>query len=333
MKQMTKYIQVTLVALLVGCMSAMAQAFILSQPWSATTMVAPSFAGYTGGGRVFATYRNQWSNLKGAQTGVVGYDQYFHPIRSSFGGTVSYNSQGGGMLSQLQFNVQYTYLVQITKDWFFRPGLQVGLFYRAIDPSRMVFGDQIAADGSILPTTVFQATNTSLVRFDAAVSVMFTHPYFFGGICADRLLGNNISFTDQPETKQNVKLNVFAAGLIPISKGTGKYDPKDDVTFAALYQWQGQYHQLDIDAMYHRRFFMVGVGYRGLPFYSPNGDMQYWNDAVKICIGGSYAGFSLSYSYDVSVSSLVNISGGSHEIVLTYRFMERLPNDRSFFCY
>ncbi len=331
MKQFVRKIQVALVIL---CLSSVvsAQDFLLSQPWSATTVVAPSFAGYTGGGRVFATYRNQWSSIQGAQTGLVGYDQYFHPIRSSFGAVLSHSSQGGGMLSQTQFNIQYNYVVQMTKKWFFRPGLQVGLFYRTIDPSRMVFTDQIAIDGSILPQSAFQATQTSLVRFDAAVSVMFTHDYFFGGISADRLLGNNISFTDQPETKQHLKLNVFAAGLIPISKGHGKYDPKDDVTFAALYQWQGQYHQIDIDAMYHRRYFMVGVGYRGIPFYSPEEGLTS-NDAIKICIGGSYAGFSLSYSYDVSISSLVDVSGGSHEIVLSYRFLERKPNDRSFFCY
>jgi type IX secretion system PorP/SprF family membrane protein len=333
MKKLINKIQITVIALFACTLPVVAQDFLLSQPWAATTMIAPSFAGYTGGGRVFATYRNQWSSIQGSHTAVAGYDQYFHPIRSSFGAVLSHNSQGQGMLSQTQLNIQYTYLVQITKEWFFRPGLQVGLFYRTIDPSRMVFADQIAMDGTFLPTTAFQATTTQLVRFDAAVSVMFTHPYFFGGVSADRLLGNNISFMDQPETKQSVKLNVFAAGLIPISKGHGKYDPKDDVTFAALYQWQGQYHQIDLDAMYHRRYLMVGIGYRGIPFYSPQGTMEYWNDALKICIGGSYAGFSLSYSYDVSISSLANISGGSHEIVLSYRFMERMPNDRSFFCY
>lgn len=331
MKQIARKIQIAVIALFGLTTTVVAQDFLLSQPWSATTTVAPSFAGYTGGGRVFATYRNQWSNIKGSQTGVVGYDQYFHPIRSSFGAVMSYSSQGGGMLSQTQFNIQYNYAVQMTKDWYFRPGLQVGVFYRTIDPSRMVFADQIAVDGSLLPTSAFQATTTQLVRFDAAVSVMFTHPYFFGGVCADRLLGNNISFTDQPETKQHLKLNVFAAGMIPISKGYGKYDPKDDVTFAVLYQWQGQYHQIDIDAMYHRKYFMVGVGYRGIPFFSPEGLSS--TDAFKISIGGSYAGFSLSYSYDVSISSLVNISGGSHEIVLSYRFLEKRPNDRSFFCY
>lgn len=332
MKQIIRKIQIAIVALFVGVVSASAQDFLLSQPWSASTMVAPSFAGYTGGGRVFATYRAQWANVKGSHTAVAGYDQYFHPIRSSFGGTISHTTQGGGMLSQTQFNVQYNYLVQITKDWYFRPALQVGLFYRTIDPSNMVFSDQIAVDGSILPSTSFQATQTSLVRFDAAVSVMFTHNYFFGGVCVDRLLGNNISFMDQPETKQHIKMNVFAAGMIPISKGYGKYDPKDDVTFAALYQWQGQYHQIDIDAMYHRKYFMAGIGYRGIPFYSPEQGLAS-SDAIKFCIGGSYAGFSLSYSYDVSISSLVNISGGSHEVVLTYRFLEKLPNDRSFFCY
>ncbi|MBR4483418.1 MAG: PorP/SprF family type IX secretion system membrane protein, partial [Paludibacteraceae bacterium] len=308
--------------------TAGAQDFLLSQPWAATTVIAPSFAGYTGGGRVFATYRNQWSSIKGSQTGLVSYDQYFHPIRSSFGANLNYTSYAAGMLAQLQFNLQYNYAVQMTQDWYFRPGLQLSIFYRTVDLTKATFVDQIAADGSVIGTSSFQADQTSMVRFDAAVSIMFTGPYFFGGVCADRLLGNSISITNQPATRQYLKLNVFAGGMIPISQGYGKYDPKDDVTFAALYQWQGQYHQIDIDAMYHRKYLMVGIGYRGIPFYSPDGLTS--TDALKVMIGGSIAGFSLSYSYDVSLSKLANVSGGSHEIVLTYRFKEYKPNDRHF---
>ncbi|MCQ2369710.1 MAG: PorP/SprF family type IX secretion system membrane protein [Paludibacteraceae bacterium] len=315
----------------IGVVQCVAQDFLLSQPWSATTVIAPSFAGFTNGGKVYAVYRNQWSSIKGSQTGLVSYDQYFHPIRSSFGANLNYTSYATGMLAQLQFNIQYNYAVQMTKDWYFRPGLQIGVFYRTVDPSKATFVDQIAADGSVVGVTQFSPTQSSLVRFDAAVSIMFHGPYFFGGVCADRLLGNNVSFTDQPSTKQYFKLNVFAGGMIPISQGLGKYDPKDDVTIAALYQWQGQYHQIDIDAMYHRKYFMVGVGYRGIPFYSPDGLTS--SDAFKVMVGGSFAGFSLSYSYDVSVSKLVNVSGGSHEIVLSYRFLEMRPNDRRFFCY
>lgn len=319
------------IVLAVMTVTAGAQDFLLSQPWAATTVIAPSFAGYTGGGRVFATYRNQWSSIKGSQTGLVSYDQYFHPIRSSFGANLNYTSYAAGMLAQLQFNLQYNYAVQMTQDWYFRPGLQLGVFYRTVDLSKATFVDQIAADGSVIGTSSFQADQTSMVRFDAAVSIMFTGSYFFGGVCADRLLGNSISITNQPSTRQNIKLNVFAGGMIPISQGYGKYDPKDDVTFAALYQWQGQYHQIDIDAMYHRKYLMVGIGYRGIPFYSPDGLTS--TDALKVMIGGSIAGFSLSYSYDVSLSKLANVSGGSHEIVLTYRFKEYKPNDRHFFCY
>lgn len=322
----------TLVVLLIlPLFNLAAQDFLLSQPWSATTTIAPSFAGFTGGGRVYTTYRNQWSAIEGSQTILADYDQYFHPIRSSFGGLLSYTSYAGGMLSQLQFDIQYNYAVQMTKHWYFRPGLQLSVFYRTIDPSKFVFVDQIAMDGTILPTSSFQTSINSLFRFDAAVSVMFYNEYFFGGLSVSRLLGNNVSFTDAPSTTDPLKLNVYAAGMIPISKGYGKYDPKDDVTIAALYQWQGQYHQIDIDVMYHRRYFMAGIGYRGIPFYSPDGLTN--TDALKVMVGGSVAGFSVSYSYDVSLSSLVNVSGGSHEVVLTYRFMEKAPNDRSFFCY
>ena len=330
MKTILKRITAVLSVLLLT-QSVMSQDFLLSQPWAVSSIVAPSFAGFNLAGRAFVTYRNQYSSLKGAHVAIAGYDQYFHPLRSSFGANISYTNSGAGMWSQTEFNIQYNYAVQMTKEWYFRPGIQLGLFYRTIDPSKMIFADQIAPDGSFLPHTSFNPVNTSLVRFDAGVSVLFYNQYFFGGVHVDNLLGNKISFMDQASTTNPIKLSAYAAGMIPISKGLGKYDAKDDVTIAALYQWQGQYHQIDFDIMYHRRYFMAGVGYRGIPFYSPEGLMS--QDAVKIMIGGSVAGFSLSYSYDVSISSLVDVSGGSHEVVLTYRFMEKAPNDRSFFCY
>ncbi|MBR3871721.1 MAG: PorP/SprF family type IX secretion system membrane protein [Paludibacteraceae bacterium] len=330
MKTMLKRITAVLVTILVAH-SAYSQDFLLSQPWAISSMVAPSFAGFNLGGRAFMTYRNQYSSLKGSHVAIAGYDQYFHPMRSSFGANIAYSNYAGGMLSQTEFNIQYNYTVQMATDWYFRPGLQLGLFYRTIDPSKMIFADQIAADGTFLPTSSFNPVNTSVVRFDAGVSVLFYYKYFFAGLHADNLLGNKISFTDQAETTNPIKISAYAAGMIPISKGLGKYDAKDDVTIAALYQWQGQYHQIDFDIMYHRRYFMAGVGYRGVPFYTPEGLQN--QDAVKLMIGGSVAGFSLSYNYDISVSSLVDVSGGSHEIVLTYRFMEKAPNDRSFFCY
>lgn len=323
-----------LTAILLGVLlahSSYSQDYLLSQPWAVSSMVAPSFAGFNLGGRAFITYRNQYSSLKGAHVAVAGYDQYFHPLRSSFGGNIAYTNYAGGMLSQTEFNVQYNYAVQMTKDWYFRPGLQLGLFYRTIDPSKMIFADQIAIDGSILSSSSFNPTNTSLVRFDAGVSILFYNQYFFAGVHADNLLGNKVSFTDQASTTNPIKLSAYAAGMIPISKGLGKYSAKDDVTIAALYQWQGQYHQIDVDIMYHRRYFMAGIGYRGVPFFEPEGLSN--QDAIKIMIGGSVEGFSLSYSYDISISSLVDVSGGSHEIVLTYRFLEKAPNDRSFFCY
>jgi LPS O-antigen subunit length determinant protein (WzzB/FepE family) len=65
MKQIARKIQIAVIALVAFASTAVAQDFLLSQPWSATTTIAPSFAGYTGGGRVFATYRNQWSTMKG----------------------------------------------------------------------------------------------------------------------------------------------------------------------------------------------------------------------------------------------------------------------------
>lgn len=321
-----------LILLLLPTMVVSAQDYLLSQPWRTPTVIMPSFSGINRAGTAFATYRNQYSSLGAQQVAMVGWDQYFHPMRSSFGALLNYNTYMSGVLSQVSFDVQYNYLVQLTKDWYFRPGLQIGIFYRMLDASKLTFVDQINLDGQVVSASSFQANNYNLFRFDAAVSLLFYNRYLLLGVNASHLLNNNVSFMDQPTSTNPIKLSAVVVGVIPISKGYGKYDPKDDVTIAALYQWQGQYHQIDLDVMYHRQYFMVGIGYRGIPFYRPETGLTN-NDAVKFMVGGSYAGFALSYSYDLGLSSLMTVSGGSHEVVLTYTFNLKRDNHPSFFCY
>ena len=306
-----------------------AQDFLMSQPWTINTTIGPSFAGLRGS-RAFMAYRNQWSFMKGSQTVIAGMEHYYHPLRSSFGGILSHTSYGGSLLNQTEVGFQYNYVAKITDEWFFRPGMEVGTYYRTIDPSKMIFIDQIAIDGTVLPTSSFLPEETSVLRLDAAVSFLVYNEFFFVGAGADRLMSNDISFTNV-DTKTNLKWNAYMAGRIPMNRGLGRYASYDDVTIAGLFQKQGQYQQMDIDVLYHRIPFELGVGYRGIPFVSPQGLSN--TDALKVIFGYSFGEFIISYSYDVSISSLFNVSGGSHELVLSYQFDQKTPNDVSFFCY
>ncbi len=323
------FVIIFFIFLLLTSSKVVAQDFLVSQPWSMTTTLGPSFAGLTGS-RAFMAYRNQWSFISGSQTLLTGIDHYYHPMRSSFGGVLSHSSLGGNMLNQTELALQYNFVAKVTDEWFFRPGIEMGTYYRSIDPSKLVFIDQIAIDGTVLPTSSFVPDETSVLRFDAGVSFLVYNEFFFVGGGADRLMNNDISFANL-DTKTDIKWNAYIAGRIPVNRGYGKYASYDDVTIAGLFQQQGQYQQMDLDVLFHRRPFEVGVGYRGIPFVSPQGLSN--TDALKLIFGYSFNDFVVSYSYDVSISSLFNVSGGSHELVLSYRFNQRTPNDVSFFCY
>lgn len=315
--------------LFVSPKKVVAQDFLVSQPWSTNTTLGPSFAGLTGS-RAFMAYRDQWSFMRGSQTLLAGFDHYYHPIQSSFGAVVAHSSYGGNLLTQTELAFQYNYVAKITDEWLFRPGIEFGPYYRAIDPSKFMFIDQIALDGTILPTSSFEPDETSVLRFDAAVSFLLYNEFFFIGAGADRLMSNDVSFANT-NTKTDLKFNAYMAGRIPMNRGMGKYASYDDVTIAGLYQQQGLYQQMDLDVLYHRIPFELGIGYRGIPFVSPQGLSN--TDALKLIFGYSFGDIVVSYSYDVSISSLFNVSGGSHELVLSYRFNQKTPNDVSFFCY
>ena len=74
-------------------------------------------------------------------------------------------------------------------------------------------------------------------------------------------MSNDVSFANT-NTKTDLKFNAYMAGRIPMNRGMGKYASYDDVTIAGLFQQQGLYQQMDLDVLYHRIPFELGIGYR-----------------------------------------------------------------------
>lgn len=178
-----KIIGYVLVAFLAtGFGSMQAQDLVLSQPYASSLHLGPSFAGMTNGGRAFLTYRNQWPGFSGGyNTALMGGDFFFRRQNSSVGAFLSYDRQIGGAFTAISLHPQYNYRVRVSENLFFRPGVELSVYYKAINPDKFVFADQIGEDGTIDGTSSSNFVRERGTNVDVAVSALLYNSKFWLG--------------------------------------------------------------------------------------------------------------------------------------------------------
>ena len=332
-KIIVKFIAV--ITIVIGLpMETKGQDFILSQPYNNSTIVAPSFAGLTNGGRVALAYRNQWPGLSQFNTYVTyiaAFDYFLHEFNSGIGALILNDVQAGGLVRSTEGALQYNYRVQLGGrhgNVFFRPGVQVKFMHKSLDFSRFIFSENIAVDGTILGNgTPFDVERESYNKLDAAFSSLFYNKHFWAGFNIDHLIPTNVSFLNQ-SAKIPMRFSVMA-GYNLIYQQSGWRNPYDDlVTFSILLQNQGQFNQMDLGVAWTKSVFQVGAAFRGfLPVSTITA-----HDAFIFSLGLNMEQFKVVYSYDVSLSPLHSVSAGSHEISLQFFFNQKERSPMSFFC-
>ena len=111
-----------------SCVSTYAQDILLSQSYNNTQTIAPSFAGMFNGSKVTLAYRNQWASVNRGRTYVTytaSADYFVERYNSGFGALFTGDVQGESVIRAFEGALQYNYRVQINKNLFFRPGIQV----------------------------------------------------------------------------------------------------------------------------------------------------------------------------------------------------------------
>ena len=92
--------------------------------------------------------------------------------------------------------------------------------------------------------------------------------------------------------------------------------PVDEtISMAFLFKSQEQNKQLDLGLYWYKYPLILGLWYRGIPPY--NSDR---GDAIALLVGFKTKYVHIGYSYDFTVSKLINSTNGSHEISLIYEF-------------
>lgn len=277
--------------------------------------LAPSFAGSTIQNRVYTNYRVQWPGLpKSYTTYCTSFDHYFTNFNSGIGFLAVRDVAGAGRYGTLLGAIQYTYDFQINDNWHIRPGIQFTYIQRSINYSKLVLPYQLTDQGMIDPNgTMIFPQKDRVGAFDVATSVIVYSSRVWIGSTVDHLMQPNLSVMAE-ENIVPLKTSVFG-GVTLIRKGRLLKPIDETLSVAFMFKNQAKYRQMDMGVYWNKSPLVFGLWYRGIPpFNSDRGDM------FAFLVGLKTQRISIGYSYDFTISNIIDKTAGAHELSLSIEF-------------
>lgn len=308
--------------------SLLAQDTQFSQFYAAPLSLAPSFAGSTHGSRLVLNYRNQWPQMPGTFVAYsFSFDHYFPNYRSGVGIIFFRDQAGSGKFALTRGGFNYSYNFKISPYWTLRPGIQFVYEQRNIDFFRLIFEDQLAPDGSINPTGSAVNPIERISYFDGSSSLLAYSKNIWAGFSLHNMMRPNQSMTSQNISRIPIRTSIFAGYRIQYG-GNLHSQESESLSFAFYYKNQGAFNQIDIGTYWTKNPVFLGLIYRGVPLFN-NLSKGFLNNDALIFMGGiRTSDLRIGYSYDFTISRLINNTGGAHEISIIYEFNQQSSTQR-----
>jgi type IX secretion system PorP/SprF family membrane protein len=280
---------------------SMAQDPTFTQFYSNPVYLNPALAGSSGCPRVALNYRNQWPQLTGNFiTYAAAYDTYAKNLSGGVGIMAMHDQQGQGTIQTSMIAGTYSYYLKVNRKFRIMFGGQAAYFQKYLDWSKLTFGDQIdPRRGFIYQTGDVPRGNGSHGFFDVSAGMVgFTKNFYFG------VAAHHLNRPDESMILGDSRLPIRITGHMGanIKLGQrGRYSSNTTLMPNVIYQYQNGFQQFNIGAYLKYESFTIGAWYRN-------------RDAFIVSLGITTEKFRIGYSYDLTVSQLGGVSGGSHEI-------------------
>jgi len=320
---MTRQITLVLVIFFTTINVARAQDPIFSQFYAAPIMVNPAFAGTTIAPHVALNYRNQWPSLNAYQTYSASVDRFFKEMNSGLGLMLLSDDAGQGLIKTNKISGVYSYNLKVFDDLFLRLGVEGSVVNARYDWDSFIFLDQIDPEaghispgGTPYPTDEVRPEKLSTTYFDVSSGLLVFSKRFYGGISLKHMNTPNetlLGINDNLNTGLPMRFTLHGGAEIEMQKGN-KGKPSTFISPNVMFVRQGDFGQLNIGTYINLGYVFGGVWYRNA---MTNGD------AVIFLAGVRKGPLKIGYSYDVTVSALGNVpggTGGSHELSVILNF-------------
>ncbi|MFL2570349.1 MAG: type IX secretion system membrane protein PorP/SprF [Parvicellaceae bacterium] len=291
-------------------LSAFGQDPEFTQFYSNPIYLNPAFAGSRGCPRFVMNHRNEWPNISGNfVTTAAAYDQKVDGLRGGLGFLVL-NDNAANTLSTTRASLMYAYHLKITRKFSLNFGVEGSYYQKAIDWDKLTFGDMIDPRRGFVYQTNQVRKDEPVNNLDFSAGVVGYTENFYFGFAAHHLTTPDESFINNAESPLPMKLTGHAGAVIPLDGGSSSLysdDKKPTISPNILYTRQGTTQQLNMGVYVKKGALVGGVWYRN-------------KDSFILTVGLESDMIKVGYSYDVTMSQLSVISGGSHEVSLGINF-------------
>ncbi len=309
---MQKKIKYLIFIFLVRVIVIQAQDPTFSQFYANPLYLSPSFAGATDEYRLAINYRNQWPAVPGVfHTYSVAFDKALPSYNSGIGILATYDVAGSGDLSTTNIGLLYSYDFKVNDEWNIRPGINFKFYYLGLDFYKLIFNSQITGTG--ITPSINPPPFDNVADVDFASSLLVYNDKIWAGLTLDHLLKPDQSLYGE-DTFLPTKLNLYG-GVQLIRKGRLRQKLQEVLSVAINFQKQAKFYQSDVGLYYYKDPLIFGIWYRGIPFMTSQA-----GDAVIGLVGIKTNQIHIGYSYDFTISNLINSTSGAHEISMVYEF-------------
>jgi type IX secretion system PorP/SprF family membrane protein len=303
---------IAVLTLLVAAPELRAQDPEFTQFYANPLYLNPAFAGTARCPRLVMNYRNQWPSLSGNfVTMSASYDQHVQTLQGGLGLIVLNDRAAQGTLNTTTVSGIYSYQQPISRKFSIKAALQASYLQKALDWSRLTFGDMIDPRKGFIYNTNDIPRGGSVRAVDFSAGLLGFSDKFYGGVAVHHLNEPNESLI-VGTSRLPMKYTFHAGAVIPIEKKSRDADAK--ISPNLLYRRQGEFQQLNLGLYVSKGPLVAGVWFRGLMFG------QTYRDAFIATIGIQTDVVRIGYSYDVTISELTPSTGGSHEVSLGINF-------------
>ncbi|NOZ47899.1 MAG: type IX secretion system membrane protein PorP/SprF [Chlorobi bacterium] len=280
--------------------------------------INPAYAGSALQPRVSINYRNQWPGINAAfVTYSASYDQYLQPIRGNIGVKISDDRQGSGTLNFFSFDVMYSYRVKLGYEFYLTGGLQAGYNQSKLNWGNVVFPDMIdPIQGSVLSTGEGFSDNMQTWYPDFATGLTSYYKEHYFGFSVQHLAKPSISFISKGSARIDRKYTVNYGYTFPVYIN-GWVKPHYFISPSILFQKQGSFEQILYGTYVDARPLTYGLWIRQSFDILPN--------SIIFLLGYKKNNIKFSYTYDLTLTKLIGLTFGTHEIAFIYL----IPNNKT----
>jgi type IX secretion system PorP/SprF family membrane protein len=309
-----------------------AQDMQFSQFYASPLYINPAFTGATIQHRLNLNYRHQWPAIPGAfESYHFSYDYNADAINSGFGLIFNKEEAGSFGLTSTIVATSYAYRFRLNRRTYLQPGLKLGLGFRGIDYSKLVFNDQLENNNDLTADEDAFRNETNSYADISTGLLLYGESYWFGSSVNHLNQPNQTLLEEGNESILPMKISLHGGYRIQLSGPVVKRLNAKEILAALHYKSQGLYDQIDLGAYYSHNPFVFGLWYRGIPGFKAYDAGYANNDALIFLVGYSIPdrNFRIGYSYDVTISRLAANSGGAHEISIIYEAASRRTKRRN----